>query len=642
MADIRATTSGAKGSAYPLQPNATYLGEVKIVYPDNTVGVYVKKLSSTFSRCKVVGSPLLQPLLKGDKVVCGLLDGLKQELVVYGRYDTTGVTNAVSLNSEGTIDLSGNIMISAGNTLSFEGATADGFETTLSVTDPTADRTITLPNNTGTVALLGDTTYVGTTAITLNRSSANLNLTGITSVAMPGSTSGTLTIQPTAITGTVTITFPANTGTVITTGNLSSITSTGTLTDLTVSNAINGTLTKTVTGTNTADLIYGNMADNDFFRIRIGGTATNAGYVEIATADDGTEPIYVRQYTGIFSSLTRTATLLDGSGNTSFPGTVTASAFSGNATTATSLSTNRTNWSTNGTISAVVGQLAWKNYGNSHTIFDASNSTSPSGGAVNNTNAAIAWTSTYPTLMGWNGSSTYGVRVDSARTSDNTTGNAATATSATTATNVSGGTASLDRNQSSALWSSQALIVNSTGQVAGLAFHLPTYSQASVLRSYYLHGEGVDCGNSPGNGYAFLGASTFTTRCSVQWKDDIREKDGSEILNDTLAVLSIPVVKFNDKYGESIQDGDTMVQVETRSLSDEQRQNPLQLNHIDREGFIAETVAELFPKASTFDRNGDVSGTDMGVITVQLLDAVKLLVLQGEEFSRRLSLLEGS
>jgi hypothetical protein len=459
---------------------------------------------------------------------------------------------------------------------------------------------------------------------------------------MPGSTSGTLTIQPTAITGTVTITFPANTGTVITTGNLSSITSTGTLTDLTVSNAINGTLTKTVTGTNTADLIYGNMADNDFFRIRIGGTATNAGYVEIATADDGTEPIYVRQYTGIFSSLTRTATLLDGSGNTSFPGTVTASAFSGNATTATSLSTNRTNWSTNGTISAVVGQLAWKNYGNSHTIFDASNSTSPSGGAVNNTNAAIAWTSTYPTLMGWNGSSTYGVRVDSARTSDNTTGNAATATSATTATNVSGGTASLDRNQSSALWSSQALIVNSTGQVAGLAFHLPTYSQASVLRSYYLHGEGVDCGNSPGNGYAFLGASTFTTRCSVQWKDDIREKDGSEILNDTLAVLSIPVVKFNDKYGESIQDGDTMVQVETRSLSDEQRQNPLQLNHIDREGFIAETVAELFPKASTFDRNGDVSGTDMGVITVQLLDAVKLLVLQGEEFSRRLSLLEGS
>jgi len=80
----------------------------------------------------------------------------------------------------------------------------------------------------------------------------------------------------------------------------------------------------TVTGTNSAELVRGNMADNDQFRILVGGTASNAGYVEIATADDGTEPIYVRQYTGVFSSLTRTATLLDGSGNTSFPGSVTA------------------------------------------------------------------------------------------------------------------------------------------------------------------------------------------------------------------------------------------------------------------------------------------------------------------------------
>jgi hypothetical protein len=36
----------------------------------------------------------------------------------------------------------------------FEGATADAFETTLTVTDPTSDRTITLPNVTGTVAIL--------------------------------------------------------------------------------------------------------------------------------------------------------------------------------------------------------------------------------------------------------------------------------------------------------------------------------------------------------------------------------------------------------------------------------------------------------------------------------------------------------
>jgi hypothetical protein len=81
-------------------------------------------------------------------------------------------------------------------------------------------------------------------------------------------------------------------------------------------------VTATVTGTNSTELVRGNMADNDQFRILVGGTATNAGFAEIATADDGSEPIYVRQYTGTFTSLTRTATLLDGSGNTSFPGTV--------------------------------------------------------------------------------------------------------------------------------------------------------------------------------------------------------------------------------------------------------------------------------------------------------------------------------
>jgi hypothetical protein len=82
--------------------------------------------------------------------------------------------------------------------------------------------------------------------------------------------------------------------------------------------------------------------------------------------------------------------------------------------------------------------------------------------------------------------------------------------------------------------------------------------------------------------------------------------------------------------------------VPTSDLSQEHRSEPIQSNHFDREGFIAETVAQVFPKASTFNSEGKPNGTDMGVITAQLLDAVKLLVLQGEEFSRRLSLLEGS
>jgi hypothetical protein len=116
----------------------------------------------------------------------------------------------------------------------------------------------------------------------------------------------------------------------------------------------------------------------------------------------------------------------------------------GNAATATTLIGDQTNWTAYRT-SAVANMLGWKNYGNGHVIFDASNSTSPTGSAVNNTNAQIAWSATYPTLMGWNSSQTYGVRVDSARISDSTsgsssscTGNAATATTATNATYLNG------------------------------------------------------------------------------------------------------------------------------------------------------------------------------------------------------------
>lgn len=69
--------------------------------------------------------------------------------------------------------------------------------------------------------------------------------------------------------------------------------------------------------------------DNDYGRVAYGGTAPNAGWMEIASCDDGNEPIYARQYTGVFTTVKRTATLLDANGNTVFPGTVTAPTFTG-------------------------------------------------------------------------------------------------------------------------------------------------------------------------------------------------------------------------------------------------------------------------------------------------------------------------
>ncbi|RZJ82568.1 MAG: hypothetical protein EOO47_00020 [Flavobacterium sp.] len=69
----------------------------------------------------------------------------------------------------------------------------------------------------------------------------------------------------------------------------------------------------------------------------------------------------------------------------------------------------------------VAQMLRWKNYGNNHVIFDASNATAPNGASVDRNNPTVPWSinSSLPTLMGWNGGDTFGVRVDSARLADN-------------------------------------------------------------------------------------------------------------------------------------------------------------------------------------------------------------------------------
>ena len=55
---------------------------------------------------------------------------------------------------------------------------------------------------------------------------------------------------------------------------------------------------------------------NDCGRIAFGATGSNAGWMEIASSDDGNEPIYARQYTGVFTTIKNTLTLLDANGDT--------------------------------------------------------------------------------------------------------------------------------------------------------------------------------------------------------------------------------------------------------------------------------------------------------------------------------------
>ena len=86
----------------------------------------------------------------------GILTGGSHSGISFSYNDTTGVVDA-TVSSNPTFQQS----------ITFEGATANDYETILEVTDPTADRTITLPNATGTVVLKDTTDTLTNKTITL-------------------------------------------------------------------------------------------------------------------------------------------------------------------------------------------------------------------------------------------------------------------------------------------------------------------------------------------------------------------------------------------------------------------------------------------------------------------------------------------
>ena len=99
-----------------------------------------------------------------------------------GNIGSTSDTDAITIDASGNVTIGQNLTVSGttttidSNTINvtdsfvFEGATADAHETTLNVVDPTADRTITLPNVSGTVPVLAaaSTTQITATPDELN------------------------------------------------------------------------------------------------------------------------------------------------------------------------------------------------------------------------------------------------------------------------------------------------------------------------------------------------------------------------------------------------------------------------------------------------------------------------------------------
>ena len=87
------------------------------------------------------------------------------------RYNPSSGTLLVpNLSVAGTTTTVDTVTMDASNAIIFEGATADAHETTLSIVDPTADRTINLPNVSGTIPVLAaaTTTQISSTPEELN------------------------------------------------------------------------------------------------------------------------------------------------------------------------------------------------------------------------------------------------------------------------------------------------------------------------------------------------------------------------------------------------------------------------------------------------------------------------------------------
>merc|ERR1711916_371186 len=78
---------------------------------------------------------------------------------------TLTANDNVVLGSDNTDTLTVSATIQGGSPLVFEGASSNANELTIAITDPTADRTITFPDETGTVVLTGQTGNVDSTMI---------------------------------------------------------------------------------------------------------------------------------------------------------------------------------------------------------------------------------------------------------------------------------------------------------------------------------------------------------------------------------------------------------------------------------------------------------------------------------------------
>jgi hypothetical protein len=122
-------------------------------------GLIVEGSTATVNGKNVITAGVVDA--KGDLIV-----GSADDAVTRLAAGTNGYILTANSGATNGIEWAAPVAVGVFDTqITFEGATADAYETTLTVVDPTADRTITLPDVTGTVVTSGDTGTVTATML---------------------------------------------------------------------------------------------------------------------------------------------------------------------------------------------------------------------------------------------------------------------------------------------------------------------------------------------------------------------------------------------------------------------------------------------------------------------------------------------
>jgi hypothetical protein len=169
--------------------------------------------------------------------------------------------------------------VAFGQYIVFEGTTANAFETTLSAGDPTADRTVTLPD--ATTTLVGTDTTQTLTNKTLTSpvissisNTGTLTLPTSTDTVVGRATTDTLTNKSISLTTNTISGTTAEFNTALSDGDFATLAGSETLTNKTISatsNTLSGVINNTLT-TTTGDMIYASSA-NTPARLAIGSTS---------------------------------------------------------------------------------------------------------------------------------------------------------------------------------------------------------------------------------------------------------------------------------------------------------------------------------------------------------------------------------